>query len=205
MIETALDAVLDVKPVETFKLDLGCGKNKRDGFFGLDSIGFDAVDAKCDLGAAPWVLSTVFRPDKLPFLLVDGALPDECVDEAQCSHFLEHLTWPQRINFINELYRVMKPGAKCLLIIPHWASARYYGDPTHQAPISEWAFFYWDKAWRESQAPHCGYTCDFNVTYGYNLHPEIAAKSNDHQLYALKFYKDAAQDVVATMEKRPRT
>lgn len=221
--KAAENTVVELTPPAQFKLDLGCGKRKQDGFFGLDNITFDTVDAKVDLGRQPWAFERVYRADKMPVKLVSqvkvygvnqkvsglGALPDDCVDEAFCSHFMEHLTWPERVSFINELYRVLKPEAKCTLILPHWASARYYGDPTHKSPMSEWAFFYWDEAWRREQAPGCfdkevpEYDCNFFVTYGYNLHPEIANKNQELQLFAMKFYKDAAQDVIATLVKKP--
>ena len=195
-------APLVAQPVAPLRLDLGCGKNKRDGFTGVDELSFEQVDVCANLGVTPWRFEP--RPGRptLP-LRRDGTLPDDSVDEAHCSHFLEHLTWAQRVPFINELYRVLKPQAKCLLIIPHWNSARFYGDPDHKEPLSEWAFFYWDANWRRDNAPHTKYDCHFGVTYSYNLHPELVPRNQEYQLYALKFYKDAAQDVVATLTKQP--
>jgi len=35
---------------------------------------------------------------------------DDSIDEIHCSHFIEHLTAPERIHFVNEAYRVMKKG-----------------------------------------------------------------------------------------------
>lgn len=97
---------------EGVKLDLGCGKNKKAGFIGVDNISFDGVDVVHDLRTQwPW--------------------EKESVEEVHCSHFLEHLTNAERVHFWNELYRVMKPGAKAQIIVPHWSSGRAYGDPTH--------------------------------------------------------------------------
>jgi hypothetical protein len=115
---------------------------------------------------------------------------------------IEHLTWPERVHFFNELYRVLIPEGKCQLILPHWASARYYGDPTHKEPMSEFAFYYLDKNWREANAPHVGYTCDFNVTWGYSLHQSLMNRNQEYQQYALLNYKEAAQDIIATLTKR---
>jgi hypothetical protein len=36
------------------KLDLGCGKNKKPGFLGVDSRKFDGVDWVADLRAEKW-------------------------------------------------------------------------------------------------------------------------------------------------------
>jgi SAM-dependent methyltransferase len=171
------------------KLNLGCGKSKMEGYVGVDVrkfAGSDAVEVECNLGT-----------DKWPF-------KDDSVDEAHCSHMIEHLTAEQRIHFCNELDRVLKPGAKCLLIAPHWSSCRAYGDMTHVwPPVSEFWFYYLDKAWRELNAPHNdAYTCDLAVTWGYNLHPEINAKNEESKRYAISFYKEACQDIVATLAKK---
>lgn len=170
------------KPV-LLKLDLGCGKNKREGFHGVDSLKFDAVDQVVDL-TKPW-------PWK-----------DGTVEEAHCSHMIEHLTWPERVHFFNELHRVLIAGGKCQLILPHWASARYYGDPTHKEPMSEFAFYYLDKGWRDVNAPHVGYTCDFAVTWGYSMHQSLVTRNPEYQQFALQNYKEAAQDIIATLVKR---
>src|SRR5688572_13911022 len=98
------------------KLDLGCGPNKKEGFLGVDSIKFKGVDVVFDLATGRW-------PWK-----------DNSVSEAHASHFVEHLDAKERTHFVNELYRVLKPGATAQIIVPHWASQRAYGDPTHKWP-----------------------------------------------------------------------
>lgn len=167
------------------KLDLGCGKNKREGFIGVDSRPFEGVDIVADL-RQPWPWD-------------HGS-----IEEVHCSHFVEHLTAPERIHFANELHRVLKPGGKATLITPHWASSRAYGDLTHQwPPVSEMWLQYLNKEWRESQAPHNDtYTCDFDSTYGYGLHPWLLARNQDYQNHAVVYYKEAAQDLIATLTKR---
>jgi SAM-dependent methyltransferase len=182
---------------QPIRIDIGCGKNKREGFIGLDQHPFAGVDHVLNFGSAVWPWA------------------DNSVDEAHCSHVIEHLTnfgdkW-ERVHFFNELYRVLKPGAKCALIFPHWASSRFYGDPTHKEPLSEWWSFYLLKSWRVTNAPHCdydqapgpqSYQCDFDVTYGYNLHPSLNTRNQEYQMTALTFWKEAAQDIVATLTKR---
>jgi SAM-dependent methyltransferase len=179
------------------RIDIGCGKNKREGFIGVDQHGFPGVDYVLNFGASPWPWD------------------DNSVDEAHCSHVIEHLTnfgdkW-ERVHFFNELHRVLKPSAKCALIFPHWASSRFYGDPTHKEPLSEWWSFYLLKSWRAVNAPHCdfdqapgpqSYKCDFDVTYGYNMHPSLNTRNQEYQMHALTFWKEAAQDVHATLVAR---
>jgi hypothetical protein len=170
---------------EPIRLDLGAGKNKRAGFIAVDIRPFDGVDVVTDL-TKPWPWA-------------DGS-----VSEVHASHFIEHLDGYERIHFVNELYRVLVPGGKATLIVPNWASNRAYGDLTHKwPPVSEFWFYYLKKDWREVNAPHNDtYACDFDATWGYNLHPEVSVRNQEFQMFALKFYKEAATDTVATLVKR---
>lgn len=168
------------------KLDFGCGKNKRDGFEGVDCRSFEGVDHVVDLTQTPWLWD------------------NESVDEAHASHFVEHLTAPQRIAFINELYRILKPKAQCQIVVPHWASCRAYGDLTHQwPPVSEFWFYYLNKEWRAINAPHNdGYVCDFDAVWGYALRQDLLTRHTEHQQFAISNYKEAAQDLIATLTKK---
>jgi hypothetical protein len=167
------------------KIDFGCGKNKREGFVGVDSRQFEGVDQVVDL-TKPWPWE-------------DGS-----AEEANASHFVEHLNAQERIHFVNELYRVLVPGGKCTVIVPHWASCRAYGDLTHQwPPVSEFWFYYLSKEWRAVNAPHNdGYTCDFDATWGYSLHPGLQPRNQEYQQHALQSFKEAAQDIICTLTKR---
>ena len=174
------------------RIDIGCGGKKREGFIGVDQYPMPGVDHICRVGVEP-----------LPF-------GDATVDEAHCSHFYEHLTAIQRMQFMNELFRVMKPKATCAVIVPHWASGRAYGDLTHQwPPVSEFHFYYLLRSWREENAPHTdkrwnpeGFDCDFDATWGYGLHPLLMTRNSEFQQHALTFYREAAQDIHATLTKR---
>jgi predicted SAM-dependent methyltransferase len=181
------------------KIDLGCGSRKHRGpdgqqndWIGLDRIAFEGVDHVLDLGREPWPLA-------------DGS-----VAEAYSSHFLEHLERRQRVHFCNELYRVLAPGGKCLLIVPHWSSCRAYGDMTHcWPPVSEFWFYYLSREWRAGNAPHDdrqwspdGYGCDFEVTWGYSMNPALAGRNAEFQQFANSFYREAIFDMVATITKK---
>lgn len=184
------------KTIKIIKLDIGCGGNKiSPEHIGIDQYKMKGVDVVCNVGK-----------DKLPF-------KDNSVDEIHCAHFIEHLTnfngKFERVHFFNEVYRVLKKGAKATLIFPHWCSNRYYGDPTHCEPFSEMGFYYLSKDWRESQAPHSdkkwnknGYSCDFEATWGYNLRQDLLARNQEFQQNAIANYKEAAQDIIATLTKK---
>jgi hypothetical protein len=174
------------------KLDIGCGKNKREGFHGVDQYPMEGVDTVLKVGSDPWPWE-------------DGS-----VEELHASHFVEHLTAKERTHFYNEAHRVMAPGAKATIITPHWASNRAYGDPTHQwPPVAEMSFYYLKQDWRDTQAPHTdkkwnpeGFSCNFEASWGYSFSPELSVRNQEYVQFALANYKEAAQDLHATLIKR---
>lgn len=183
-------------PKAPIRIDIGCGKNKREGFIGVDVLDFEGVDIAMDAGKEKW-------PWK------DGS-----VDEIHASHFVEHLEPEERIHFINEVHRVLKMpeynsagviiSGFATIITPHWASQRAYGDLTHKwPPVSEFWFYYLDKDWRAVNAPHnTDYTCHLGVTWGYNMHPEIVSRNAEYQQNAMKFWKEACSDTIAQITKK---
>jgi hypothetical protein len=202
-----MNAVVKESPAP-IKLDLGCGPNPREGFTGMDALSFGKDNiVKHDLRDTPWPFS------------------DESVSEANCSHVLEHLTnfgdkW-ERVKFFNELYRVLVPaeynaaGAAikgfCRIVIPHWSSNRYYGDPTHKEPFGEMGICYLDPVWRKANAPHADsefaphmYNCHFACTYDYTLHQGMAGRNQEYVTFAVTYWKEAAQDLLITAVKIAR-
>lgn len=178
------------KAAAPLKLDLGCGKNPREGFEGVDIIDF-GQKWKVDLRKKwPWA---------------DGS-----VAEAHMSHTLEHFTGQERVHLMNELYRVLALGGKCQVICPDWSSQRAYGDPTHQwPPVSAFWSYYLSKEWRATEAPHtdvkynpAGYSCDFIAMGGYSLHPLIVPWNDERREYAQQWYKDACPDISLFLEKK---
>lgn len=213
MAKRALSAVKIAAPV---RLDLGCGKSKiAPDWIGVDSRKFDGVDKVLNL-CARVKYEGVLRDEKTGRVMGYGGTPpgpipfaawpweDESVEEARASHFVEHLDPDERIHFVNQLHRVLVPGGKAQIITPHWCSERAYGDLTHKwPPVSEFWFYYLNKAWREANAPHNDeYTCDFDFGGGHSEHPRLAGRSNEHKQFALENYKGAAMDLIVTLTKR---
>ncbi len=102
------------------KLNLGCGQNKLPGYVNVDRYETFAPDRVCDLEAFPW-----------PF--ADGS-----ADEIVMNHVLEHLGAQTEtfLGVMKELYRVLKPGGRLDIAVPHPRSDAYLGDPTHVRPIT---------------------------------------------------------------------
>lgn len=190
------------KADEPLRVDIGCGKNKREGFLGVDVIDFEGVDVVMDAGKDKW-------PWK-----------DGTVDEIHASHFVEHLEPEERIHFVNELYRVLKKptydnagqiaSGKATIIVPHWASQRAYGDMTHKWPaVSEFWFYYLDKDWRKVNAPHSdfdecgwGYKCNITATWGYSFSPALNGRNQEYVNHALQNFKEAASDIIAIFSRK---
>lgn len=169
------------------RVDLGCGPNKKEGFIGADIRPFDGkVDVVLNLGT-----------DKWPW-------EDNTVTEVWCSHFLEHLVPAERIHLMNELFRVLMPGAQATFVTPHWCSTRAYGDLDHKwPPVAEMFYIYLNKEWRDINAPHDDfYTCDFQVVSVWpSMRPDLLVRNDEYRMFALGNFKEAAQDLCATIKK----
>lgn len=110
------------------RLDIGCGRNKQGPtWVGIDFQPLPGVDIVHDLMVFPW------------------PLPDACATVAVASHVVEHIP-PHNLGFIrwmNEVWRVLKPGAEFAITTPHGYSPGYLQDPTHCNPCNEntWLYF----------------------------------------------------------------
>ena len=116
------------------KVDLGCGKSKREGYVGVDIVGNeqefpDDVDYVVDVRSG------------LPF--VNGE-----VEGIFCSHFLEHLTDSEGLAVLRECWRVLQNGGVLELITPDfiWCLQRFLAlpeetpDPKDQIMGSRWGY-----------------------------------------------------------------
>lgn len=170
------------------KLDLGCGDNKREGFTGVDKFKTSSTDVVHDLLTYPW-----------PF-------EDGSVDEIFSSHFLEHIPGHDRPKFMDEVYRVLKPGAKAVFVTPYYSSMRAVQDFTHAwPPLSDMSFYYFNKTWRETNKLTHGYyemVCDFDVLIGHAYSPMVAVRNAEYQQYAARHYVNAVDDIHAHLTKR---
>lgn len=180
--------LIEQKPL---RLDFGCGKNPR---VDKDAQGnvvkeFEGVDV-LDFGQKHFV--DLRR--RFPW-------PDQSVDEAYSSHFIEHLDGDERVFFMNELYRVMKFGATATILGPHWSNDCAYGDPTHKwPPLSTWTHLYWSKAWRDVNAPHSAYTCDFDcptIGYSFDSSPilNLTGRNQEFQQHHCNHSRNAMRDI----------
>lgn len=169
--------------INELKIDLACGQNKQEGFFGVDITPGENVDAVVDLEQFPWPIES------------------DSVEEIFCSHYVEHTS--DLIKFMDEVYRILKPGGKIKIIAPYYNSIRCWQDPTHKRAISEATFFYFNKEWREAnKLDHYNIKCDFDFSYGYELTPEWANRSEEARNFAIAHYTNVINDVHVVLTKK---
>jgi len=204
-------------PEPLLKLDLGCGQHPKEGFLGVD-IYHDAKIVS-DLSVAPWTFwvdDTTEVPGDRPAIAsrkydqdIRGRHPvkpaDASVGEVFSSHFIEHLSGPQRIIFFNELYRVMAPGAQATFIFPYYSSVRAIQDPTHAwPPIADASFLYWNKGWRKANGlDHYPIQADFDFVPSYSVAQPWASKHEEVRAMAMNSYLNAIPDGQVVMTRRP--
>lgn len=107
---------------------------------------------------------------------------------------------------MDELFRVMKPGAIATFITPWYRSARAYQDFTHQwPPITESSYLYFNKGWREINKlthGHYNLSSDFDFSFGYSLNGDWAMRNEEARAFAAQHYWDFAGDLHVTLTKR---
>lgn len=156
----------------TIRLDLGCGMHKLPGHIGVDKLKLPGVDVVLDFENAGFGIHGMMNDGRIMTDASQWPWKDEEVGEVYCSHCLEHLTPKARINFFNEIQRILVLGGKATIITPHWQSGRAYGDLTHVwPPVTEFFYLYLDRHWRLENAIHldatvdpCGFDCDLSAT-----------------------------------------
>lgn len=97
------------------KLNLGCGKDIKPGWINLDSASISGVDVVHDIEKLP-----------LPF-------KDNEFDEILAQDILEHVEY---IPVLKDLHRILKPGGKLAMRVPHFTSRNNFTDPTHKKLFS---------------------------------------------------------------------
>ena len=107
------------------RLDVGCGENCQNGFVGMDRRKLKGVDIVHDLEVFPY------------------PLPDDCCLMIMGSHIVEHIKPWLFIDFMNELWRVMKPKGQLAIVHPYGANELFVQDPTHcnMVNAATWQYF----------------------------------------------------------------
>lgn len=103
------------------KLNIGCGKDIREGWINLDRVPLPGVDVVHDLSVLP-----------LPF-------SDQSLDEILCQDVLEHVEY---IALLRDIHRILRKGGKLFVRVPHFTSKDAFSDPTHKKVFTSLTFRY---------------------------------------------------------------
>jgi SAM-dependent methyltransferase len=125
-----------------YQLNVGCGRNIKEGWINLDSAALPGVDLIADL-------------DNLREMPID--LPDDSVEQFLLSHVIEHIR--DSLGLMQELWRLAMPGAIAVIRVPHGGSDDAWEDPTHVRSyfVNSFAYFSQPAYWRADY----GYRADW--------------------------------------------
>lgn len=205
-----------MKEVKPFKLSIACGQNIPEGFVGMDIVPGKGVK---------------YVGDILDFWSKDNVwsqIPDNSVDEIDCTMFVEHI--PHIIEghgmkygfddcfylFFNEVYRILKPGKMdpnnpnvaiegfARIVTPYYSSPRADQDPTHVRRLCEASYLYLNQKWlKDNKLDHYPTKCDFDFFYAYNVNGRLQNRNQEFVGNALLKELNAADDLIVTIIKRP--
>lgn len=160
----AKDITEDIKKLlannnQGVKLDIACGRSKRDGWVGIDYQDLPGVDIVHNIEVTPW------------------PLPDGSVSMSVASHIMEHLDphggdsrlqpladllvhrgflsqeevekamgkpGPVFMRVMDEIWRITKIGGQLAMVMPYAGSPGDFWDPTHINHINETTWTYYD-------------------------------------------------------------
>lgn len=128
--------------MEYYKINLGGGNTKKDGFINIDILNLENVDIVHDITKG------------IP-------LKDNSVDEIFSSHFFEHI--PDLSKLMEEIYRVCRDGAVINIKCPYFKSTGAFKDPTHKTFITEKTFEYFDKEKMGKELPNYNLKVNFKT------------------------------------------
>ena len=100
-------------PLDSLRLNLGCGHDLKPGFVNVDTW---CGDQRHDLNVKPWPWA------------------DNAIAEILLHNVLEHL--PDTVSVMKEIYRVCHDGGLVHIAVPHPRHDDFINDPTHCSPIT---------------------------------------------------------------------
>lgn len=168
---------------EYFKLDLGCGGNKKPGTIGLDYC------------AIPGVVDHVLnlQTDQLPF-------PDRSVDYVYSAHCLEHLT-ESPVHLFKEISRVCVEGSRLEFWTPYlWHNSAFiYGHTTYYQEDNYMHLCVW---FPDFWSPGLGARWYLKELV-YVIEPQILVELYKQKIqldFAIRYYKGLVHELGAIIE-----
>lgn len=140
------------------KLDIGCGTQKEDGYFGIDRFDINGVDLVLNL-----------EKDDLPF-------PNNSIDHVVTYHALEHLRDYSHI--VKEVWRVLKPNAQFFVCVPYAYNSLNVANIYHVSRFNEHSFRFFTNEERSSSLPERIYSKHYARSWGLAQSDNSVAQCN---------------------------
>jgi len=173
-------------PVEgLFQLRIGIGTEQ--GFLKIGPS-WDSPDFVLDTKIMPWPIE------------------DAIVDRIYASFYFHRLTRPERFEFMDECYRILKPGMQLIMVMPHWSSERSINDPLAQwPPLGASCFAPYSKTWREQERmTELPLKCDFASVWGWGTDMDqsvVGGRNEEFVQHARRHWLNANTDLHITMTR----
>ena len=114
------------------KILLGCGDENRPGWAHHDRRRHSPhVDVAHDLELRPWPWA------------------NEVAERIEALDVLEHLA--DTVAFMDECWRILAPGGRLVVRVPHWQHVDAWIDPTHKRAFHPDTFSYFDPSMEQGQ------------------------------------------------------
>lgn len=135
---------------------------------------------------------------KFPWPWKDGSIEEMSITD--CFHYVPA---GDRGRFMEELYRVLVPEGKALIIVAYYSTALAFADyHLEWPPVCEQSFLYFNKGWREANKLPYEIKADFDFTYGYLMTPDTASRSAEVQTFHVKNYLNTVQRLQVALTKK---
>lgn len=161
------------------RLNLGCGRDVREGWVNIDAYAAPGVDVVVDFDDRP----------KLPF-------DADSVDHSEGSHVIEHLHHP--LPLMEELWRVTRPGGTVTFRCPYGSSDDADEDPTHvrRMFVGSWLYFGQPAYWRADY----GYRGDWQTqTVTLRVWPGFDECIDEELTALIQFQRNIVAEMTATL------
>jgi len=201
--------------VDKTKIDLACGDRKKEGYYGIDVSAIQGVDLVHDLNVYPWPLEDN-SVDKInchhyvehikheDYTTILKSVLKEISSFEEFKEKILKLEFQQDglIKFMDEMYRILKPGGKATIQVPYLTHTRSFGDPTHTRYIHDMSFYYFSKEWRETnKIGHYAIKSNFDMVFSYIIDEDLLLKSDQVRDKAFKENWNSIQDLIVVLAK----
>lgn len=156
------------------KINIGCGRDYREGWINIDISREVKADAYCDIRT--WELQRNTDGN------YDARIKDEEADVVYISGVLEQIGENEHlIHAINECWRVLKPGGQIVIVVPNAKHAIAHRDPMDIRKFTPATFNYFVDGFQEYR--------DYGSVYGFKPWKTLDIQENERHILTVTMSK----------------